>query len=264
MAGIVQIRGLILGEGRPKICLPITGKTVNEIFSQAREIVKHPVDIVEWRADWFSEFQQGSLDSTEEVLVGLREILRGIPLIFTLRTKREGGEMECNYGEYHKILLEVIERCEHVNSKLGALIDAMDVEIYIAEESSVSDLISTLHAHFMKVIASNHDFYKTPSKQELFDRLSYMDRMGSDICKVAVMPQTAEDVLTLLAATSMAHETLPKPVITMSMGNLGLISRLSGQTFGSCLTFGCVGRASAPGQVEADRLHDALSLWVNE
>ena len=46
----------------------------------------------------------------------------------------------------------------------------------------------------------------------------------------------------------------------MSMGALGAVSRLSGEVFGSALTFGSAARASAPGQVEAGKLAQALEL----
>ena len=50
-----------------------------------------------------------------------------------------------------------------------------------------------------------------------------------------------------LAATREAADTVSCPVITMSMGAMGVISRVSGRLTGSCMTFGSAGRASAPG-----------------
>ncbi|NLI43361.1 MAG: type I 3-dehydroquinate dehydratase [Synergistaceae bacterium] len=60
---------------------------------------------------------------------------------------------------------------------------------------------------------------------------------GGDIAKVAVMPQSMEDVLTLLAATLLARRELPKtPLVTMPMGPLGSITRNAGLLFGLDLT----------------------------
>lgn len=54
---------------------------------------------------------------------------------------------------------------------------------------------------------------------------------GADIVKLAVMPQNYKDVLNLLDVTAQFREENPDtPVITMSMGSLGGISRISGET----------------------------------
>ena len=53
--------------------------------------------------------------------------------------------------------------------------------------------------------------------------------------------------MTLLEATlEMSEQHADRPIITMSMASNGMISRLSGEVFGSCLTFGAAGKASAP------------------
>ena len=81
----------------------------------------------------------------------------------------------------------------------------------------------------MKVIASNHDFRATPSKEEIIIRLIKMQEIGADILKIAVMPQNSRRLLTLLSATEeMMRLYAERPLITMSMGSAGLISRLCG------------------------------------
>jgi len=88
-----------------------------------------------------------------------------------------------------------------------------------------------------------------------------MQALGADICKIAVMPRSAADVLTLLDATRIMHEEYAdRPLITMSMGGLGVVSRIAGQVFGSAATFGMVGTASAPGQVDASELRALLDV----
>ena len=84
--------------------------------------------------------------------------------------------------------------------------------------------------------------------------------MGADILKIAVMPQSRKDVLTLLSATEEMDRRTTKPLITMSMGPVGMISRLCGEVFGSALTFGAVGKVSAPGQIGAKDLSHVLNL----
>ena len=71
----------------------------------------------------------------------------------------------------------------------------------------------------------------------------------------------SQDVVTLLAATEeMSTKHANRPIITMSMGGLGLVSRLSGETFGSALTFGAAKAASAPGQISVDKLATILEV----
>lgn len=245
----IKIRNITLGEGTPKICVPIVGKTQEDIECEAHKIVSLPVDIVEWRVDWFE-----SSKDIERVLAcatSLRNILGTIPILFTIRTSDEGGETHYTTQEYKNINIAVVA---------SGMVDVIDVEIYRTQEV-VTDIIKTAHQEQKYVIASNHDFQKTPCKDELIDRLTYMQEMGADILKIAVMPQTPEDVLVLLDATrEMVEKIAVKPVVTMSMGSLGVISRFSGGTFGSAMTFGAGEKASAPGQIEACELKHILNV----
>lgn len=87
-----------------------------------------------------------------------------------------------------------------------------------------------------------------------------MEDGGGDVVKLAVTPQTPEDVLALLTATQEAGKRLSVPLITMSMGRLGMASRLCGGLFGSCLTFGAAAGESAPGQPPVEELARTLGL----
>ncbi len=139
-------------------------------------------------------------------------------------------------------------------------IDMVDVEMFSGDDT-VSALVRCAHACQVKVVGSNHDFQKTPAKEEIVARLRRMQELDADILKIAVMLRSKKDVLTLLAATEeMCSEYANRPVITMSMDGMGVISRLCGEAFGSAVTFGSAGKASAPGQVEAGELRRVLTL----
>ena len=87
-----------------------------------------------------------------------------------------------------------------------------------------------------------------------------MQRLGADICKIATMPHSPAEHASLLDATRiMAEEHADRPLITMAMGALGIVSRVSGETFGSAATFGIAGNPSAPGQIPAEDLHAVLT-----
>lgn len=245
----IMIRGVAIGEGIPKICVPIVGKTREEIVKAAEEIRTLPVDVVEWRADWYEEIFEA--DVVLDVLQELRRILGKLPLLFTFRTKKEGGEKEIDEKNYRTLNQLVVE---------SGLADLIDVEVFSGDEV-VNDLVRTAHENGVKVIGSNHDFEKTPSKEEIIRRLQKMQELDVDLPKIAVMPKKKEDVLTLLVATEeMNRKYADRPIITMSMAGDGVISRLCGEVFGSALTFGAAGQASAPGQIGVKELRQILTI----
>ena len=248
----VKVRNIVIGEGMPKICVPIVGVTKEAILEEAKAITKLPADVVEWRIDWFENvFDFAAL---EDVMKGLREVLGDMPILMTFRTSKEGGEKAIEDEVYADI---------NIKAAQTGYVDMVDVEVFTGDEI-VKKIIDGAHAAGVKVVASNHDFFKTPDKDDIVGRLRKMQDLGADIPKIAVMPQNKKDVLTLLAATEeMANEYADRPIITMSMAGTGLISRLSGEVFGSSCTFGAVGKASAPGQMNAANLDTVLNLIHN-
>ena len=249
MSNYVEVRGVKIGEGVPKICVPIVGVTREEILAAAETIKSTKADVVEWRVDWYEDIFDFA--KTEETMKALREVLGETPILFTFRTSKEGGEKSIETETYVEL---------NQNAAKTGLVDLVDVEAFTGDDA-VKAVVETAHANGVKVIASNHDFHKTPAKEEIVFRLRKMQELGADIPKIAVMPQNKKDVLTLLAATEeMVSEYADRPIITMSMAGTGLISRLCGEVFGSALTFGAVGKASAPGQMNAADLSEILTL----
>ncbi len=245
----VRVRNVEIGTGIPKICVPIIGITRTEILKAAETIRAAAADVVEWRADWYEDISD--FGKTEETMKALRDALGGIPILFTFRTSKEGGEKAVETDAY----VELNRRAAQTG-----LIDLVDIEAFTGDDA-VRKVVETARACGVKVIASNHDFHKTPDKDEIVSRLRKMQDLGADITKIAVMPENKKDVLTLLAATEeMTAKYADRPVITMSMSGTGVISRLCGEVFGSALTFGAVGKASAPGQMGAEDLQTVLGI----
>ena len=245
----VIVRKIKIGEGIPKICVPIVGVTKEAIIEEAKTIAALSADIVEWRADWYEDVFL--FEDVRSVLKSLREILQETPLLFTLRTAKEGGEKSIDNATYIALNKAVIESGE---------IDLLDVELFSGDKV-VEEIIGYAHQNQVKVIASNHDFEKTPSKEEIISRLQKMQEMGADILKIAVMPKSSKDVITLLAATEeMSTNYAKQPIVTMSMSRDGVISRLAGEIFGSAITFGAAGKASAPGQIPVQELRKVLEI----
>lgn len=252
------------GQGMPKICVPIVETTQEKILEAAGALCDSVADVVEWRADYYEDLQEP--ERLRETVERLGQALGEKALLFTIRTSQEGGEKQISFEEYAVILEAVAEFSE---------ISYIDVEMFWGARGRLGNIwseadhschapVRTLVAKLRRqvtVIGSYHDFEKTPPSAEITQRLTVMHELGADIPKMAVMPQKREDVLQLMMATWTARQILdPVPVITMSMGSMGAVSRVAGEAFGSAVTFGCVGKASAPGQIEADQLKQILEV----
>ena len=243
----VNVRGCPIGEGRPKTILPIVEGTEAAILEKAVQFSTLPADCVEWRADWFQDCRDPA--AVARCLQKLRVALGSKLLLVTIRTKAEGGELALRHTEYTDLLHTILDTdCA----------DLLDIEFFTAG-ADLPLLVEQAHTAGVPVVCSSHDFAKTPPQAELVERMVQMQQAGADLPKLAVMPQSRTDVLELLAATAEMAEHHPEtPVITMSMGALGAVSRLAGETFGSAMTFANPGQASAPGQVSLDIVNEVL------
>ncbi len=246
----VKVKNLVIGEGIPKICVPIVSKTEEDILIVAKAITDSNADLVEWRVDWFSDVND--LEKVKELTKQLSNVLGDMPLLLTLRTANEGGEHSIDTEGYFYFLKEVVK---------AGFVDLIDIEILRCKKE-VEDFVKYAHAYGVKVVGSNHDFEKTPPKDEIISTLIKMQTLGVDIPKIAVMPTNRTDVLTLLEATLIMNEQFAdRPIITMSMGKMGSISRVVGEMFGSAITFGTLGQSSAPGQMTVEDLTEMLRFF---
>lgn len=243
---MITVKNITFGEGRPKICVPVVAKDLAGLAEQAQALRPLGADLCEWRVDWFAE-----QDKLTEAAGLLRKILPEMPLLFTFRTKAEGGERELSHEEY-------LRMCETLTGL--AECDLIDIELFTAGEEAPA-LVQKVHAAGKKIIFSSHDFSATPPEEEIISRLQRMEALGGDLLKIAVMPRSPADVLTLLSAALKMKESSSRPLVTMSMGGTGAVSRACGEVFGSCMTFGSAKQASAPGQIPVEELKQMLSFF---
>ena len=97
---IVLKKGIAIGEGKPKICVPITGRTEEEIKSQVMDIAAYDNELVEWRVDFFDDYKDSS--AVVKVLSYIQESLHTKLILFTFRSKSEGGEKELRKERYEE------------------------------------------------------------------------------------------------------------------------------------------------------------------
>lgn len=234
------ISRLGLQTGMPKICVPLMGQTPTALLDEIRCDVAQAADLFEWRLDAFHGDALAALPAVKEAAADK-------PLLCTMRTKKEGGLGDLDAAAYGGLLQSLI---------LTQLPDLIDIELS-AGEDAVKPLVCAAHAAGIAVVMSKHDFAETPARHVLENTLYEMHGLGADLPKIAVMPQSVEDVLNLFAAANRAAEK-NGPLIAIAMGELGKISRVCGGFFGSCITFAAGAAASAPGQVDAGALKAAL------
>ncbi|MEE0955616.1 MAG: type I 3-dehydroquinate dehydratase [Eubacterium sp.] len=246
-AEILERTGLNLNSGTIT-AVPITGCGREEILDAARKIGGTSAGLVEWRADFFEH--SADPEAMKQLAGEIAELIGAKPLLFTYRTEAEGGRGRAEMGAYGQLLIKMSD---------SAAIRLFDVE-GLHEDFDPTGLIGALRDKGKAVIASTHFFDRTPKKKEMEQILRKLAEEGPDIVKLAVMPSDAGDVLKLMQVTEKMHRALECPLITMAMGELGKISRISGSLTGSAVTFSSVGDSSAPGQIPLEQMTEILDV----
>ena len=244
---MVRIGHTVLGEKGTKICVPIVGTTMKEILDATAVACNTPCHVVELRIDYYERAH--SIDAIIELLMLIKPQLKGRALLFTWRSKGEGGEKSISSQDYFTMLERIIPT---------GLVDAIDIELFFDQDRMLKT-IEFAKVHGITIIMSNHDFHGTPSHEVIVNRLIQMKEFLADVPKMAVMPHTTGDVLTLLEATAEVKALYPSdPIITMAMGPLGAVTRAAGALFGNAMTFASAGKASALGQIDVHELKRIL------
>ncbi|MBO3658103.1 type I 3-dehydroquinate dehydratase [Acinetobacter haemolyticus] len=236
-----------LAKSPVKTIVPITAKTKEQAIAQAKVIAANQdADLAEFRIDLL-DF---AADTKQVIALGheLKKVLGNKPVIATIRTHNEGGQLTISDADYGKTYQAYLKQ---------PFMDMLDIEMF-RDQQVVKNTVQLAHDKKVLVVMSNHDFKKTPSEDEIVKRLFKQDELGADILKIAVMPQNKQDVFTLMNATLKVSQLSNKPLLTMSMGKLGTISRIATANMGGSFSFGMIGEASAPGQIDVTQLKQLL------
>lgn len=261
----LNIKDTIFKTGRPQVAVSLTGKTPVEIVTQCMEAAMHPVDVIEWRADYYFDAMNDAdskLASSEtymemaKILDDINLIAENRPIIFTIRTEKQGGLGALSDAQMAGVQQFVAQT---------GLADLIDVEIAGPNPASgglddqeLADRIELIHGENCKVLLSYHDFDAMMKPEAIVRLIQKMHEAGADMCKVAAMANSREDSMGLLKATAYLTKNGIGPVVTMAMGAEGVITRIVGGKYGSVMTFASVGEASAPGQLSADMMKKKL------
>lgn len=248
MENLLCIKGKIIGKGKPLVCVPVMESSKEEILRETRRLEEAHTEMIEWRVDAFENVE--SPNAIREILNEMKHIIKESILVYTFRSKNQGGCKALSAADIYDI---------HQVAAESDVVDFIDVEYFEAKNPQKE--IAMLQEMGVYVIASHHDFEQTPDPEVIRMLLEQIRESGADVVKLAVMPQNMWDVLHLLEETNRFHENhTDHPLITMSMGAKGGISRVAGEFFGSCVTFGAGGQASAPGQLPVKQLEEILHI----
>jgi 3-dehydroquinate dehydratase-1 len=245
----VRVKDKIIGGATPLVCLPLVAGDRQELLDQARDLIKLSPDLLEWRVDGFNDAQ--NIDAVTQALTDLNHGIGSIPLIFTCRVDREGGMQRISPEKRLDLITASMET---------GLPDIVDIELCNGA-GFIQTVIDCARQNNVKIILSSHDFKKTPAEDVILERLVRARDLGADIAKVAAMPENYNDVLVLMSATLKARTGMLKiPIVTMAMGEQGVVTRIAGGIFGSDITFAIGKNSSAPGQIPIEKLRQAMSV----
>lgn len=244
----MEIKGYQIGAGRALLCIPVMAKTKEEIIKEITVLAQSKVEMIEWRVDAFDDYE--NYNAVREVYEAVAPCLKKTIFLQAFRAQRMGGRTEVSE--------DLIADLGDLAAESGC-VDLLDLEFF--EEKRPAQRIRELHRKGMKIMASHHDFEETPKVEIMRMLLEQMRDGNADIVKLAVMPKQEKDVLNLLEVTDLFRKAhTDTPVIAISMGKMGMSSRICGESFGSAVTFGSCGMESSPGQLDGETMKIILHL----
>ncbi|HGK2917494.1 TPA: type I 3-dehydroquinate dehydratase [Streptococcus pneumoniae] len=209
-----------------KLIVSVMPRSLEE--AQALDATRYlDADIIEWRADYLPK------EAILQVAPAIFEKFAGRELVFTLRTRSEGGEIDLSPEEYIHLIKEVAQFYQP---------DYIDFEYY-----SYKDVFEEM-LDFPNLVLSYHSFQETP--ENMMEILSELTILNPKLVKVAVMAHTEQDVLDLMNYTRGFKTLNPEQeYVTISMGKVGKVSRITADVTGSSWSFASLDEVSAPGQI---------------
>lgn len=244
------IKNVNFKDSIPKLCVPIMPNDEEAMLHIIAMLKQHSFDVIEWRLDCYA-----CVFEKEKVLKVAQLLRNAFPsqvILATFRTIYEGGKRFCREEDY-ALLYETLIKHE--------VVDMIDLEHQFAKQQQ-SALRKLAKEHKVGIVGSYHNFECTPEDTFLFCLAEEMCQEENDVIKFALMPQKESDVMRTMMFASMLFERHPKQLqLVISMGELGKITRICGETLHSCMTFGSMGQASAVGQIACEELKLMLNQY---
>lgn len=224
------------------ICVSIIEANVEDALKAINKAKELGADLVELRLDYIGQLDDGKIGDLIDSV--------DIPKIVTLRSTKDGGF----WNGQEKDRINLLQTCLSFGAQYVDVEESMD----IGWRYEISKVCKNNGA---QMIISHHDSKKTPTKQEMIDICKNEYAAGASIAKIAVMPKTIEDVANLLSVIE-HFKSSGKQIIGVSMGKLGVMSRIFGPQIGSYLTYAALerGKESAEGQLTIEEMKTILEI----
>ena len=209
-----------------KLIVSVMPRSIEE--AQAIDVLRyHDADIIEWRADFLPK------EAILQVAPAIFEKFSGREIIFTIRTDKEGGNINLSDDDY-------VELLKNINAIYHP--DYVDFE-YFSHKNRFEEMLD-----FPNLVLSYHNFEETP--ENMMEILSELTSLTPKVVKVSVMARSEQDVLDLMNYTRGFKTLNPdQDFVTISMGQIGKISRITADLTGSSWSFASLDESSAPGQI---------------
>lgn len=197
----------------------------------------------EVRADYF--LAQTGKDYEDTISRVVSPIL-GHLIVFTVRSKKEGGEFSGSKVLKESVFLEFLP-----------WIDVLDIEI--SELPKYTALISVAKKEKKCILGSFHDFKSVPFVDKVKRLISRAQDFGADIVKIAGTTNTKEELASLLKIQLELGNIIPLTI--MGMGSFALLSRVLLSNFGSIWTYGALGKPTAPNQPTCRKIYELSKMF---
>ncbi|MBI5971862.1 type I 3-dehydroquinate dehydratase [Staphylococcus caledonicus] len=210
------------------------------------------IDIIELRIDQWANHH---LQLLRQNLSLLKQIDSDFKVLVTYRTASQGGKGALSSEDYLELLREIA-----IVDDFHMLDIEWDSDI---PPQTLRDIVRLAQQNYKQVIVSYHNFAETPGIDELRFTYYKMHQLSPNIIKIAVMPNSREDVAILLEAMASSVGAVSCRMIGISMSDLGLVSRTAQGVFGGSISYGCLGEPQAPGQIHVKALKEQLAFYEN-
>ncbi|MBQ0039069.1 MAG: type I 3-dehydroquinate dehydratase [Treponema sp.] len=201
---------------RPKVCLTLTGTTLQEnldILNKYRD----NVEVAELRVDY--------LNTDERLYVRRFPSMAGIPCILTIRRQIDGGKFVEGEAARTVLFARALSFADEDRSQNFAYVD-------FEEDFHIPSLEDATLAFDTKIIRSFHDMHNPV--HDIINRLKKMTTSGLEIPKIAFMPHSLDDVTNLFKE---AERLRDNNHILLAMGPMGIPSRILGSKLKNFLTY---------------------------
>ncbi len=219
---------------QPRVVATVTQDEDLPLLQSREEIC---ADLLEYRLDML----RSQVDLLPEIINS-----HPLPALITVRCMDEGGHGNLDASARRKLYDRFLPAAT-----------LLDTEITSLTTAPFADFSQEVRDSGAILVASFHDFSGFPGRELIADRIAAAYSLGADVAKIAVVVENMSDLFELVDLVEQQAEQ-GHLVSAMGMGPLGKLSRLVLAKAGSCLNYGYLRIANAPGQWPAGQLFDLI------